>query len=311
MHNDLSVKADNFQIFHSAVAGILVVSNTMRAFLVFLAFAAFTLWFRWYFVCQVKHLCEDTPAAATRPTTLAFRDGDSIVLSGYEEFDFELNSIAPVLTPNNNEFLDKVASYLKENPGKSLTITGLYRPSEKDKSSGIFENLGVARAAAIRQMLITRGVDESRMSLDYAQSLTDDLQEPLAFMADTSGLPASYEKTQFSFDNMTFSDANFEYNSDAFRPSEQFVLYADSVKRYLGLNPAKMLTLIGHTDSIASHIYNDSLGMRRARSAREYFRELGVTADIKVDSKGKRNPAAANATEEGRQKNRRINVRID
>ncbi|MCB9297603.1 MAG: OmpA family protein [Lewinellaceae bacterium] len=112
---------------------------------------------------------------------------------------------------------------------------------------------------------------------------------------------------------MTFSDANFEYNSDVFKPGEPFKLYADSVKTYFDLNPEGILRIVGHTDSIASADYNLDLGMRRAQSARDYFRGLGIEAKIVVESQGEERPVAPNSNPdgsdnpEGRQKNRRVN----
>ena len=77
------------------------------------------------------------------------------------------------------------------------------------------------------------------------------------------------------------------------------------------------MTIIGHTDSIGSDAYNDTLGMRRAENALLYFRDLGIGNTIETETMGKRRPVAPNSTTsgndnpEGRQKNRRVNFVIE
>jgi outer membrane protein OmpA-like peptidoglycan-associated protein len=285
----------------------------MRAFLVFLLFIAYALGARWYYVCQVKNLCGND-----RPTSLELVDDNGrVILQGYEEFAFDTTMVAPDLSEDNRAFLDEVAQYLKANPNLNLGITGLYRPSEKDRSSGLFENIGVARADRIRALLVRRGIDEERISLDYVQASMEALTRPLRFQVYTPETPSEFDRTAFTFTNMTFSDANFEYNSAAFNPGTQLQAYADSVKTFLEMNPASNLTIIGHTDSIGSDAYNDTLGLRRAENALSYFRQLGIENDIETETMGKRRPVAPNSTStgkdnpEGRQKNRRVNFVIE
>ena len=289
----------------------------MRAFIVFLLFVIFALTARWYYVCKIKNLCEKEPIVEVvedvRPKNLTLKDGEEVILDDYDNFRFDSAAIIPVLNDNNLEFLDKVAAYLKNNPDKNLTLTAYYRASEKDMAAGMFENLGLARANTIRSYLIERGIDESRFSLDFKAIEGENLDNPISFDLYTPDrtVPDDFEKVQFSFQNMTFSDANFEYNSAEFRPGEQFLLYADSLKTYFELNPDKALTIIGHTDSIGSQGYNLGLGEQRAKSAKEYLEEMGIIVDIKTDSEGKLKPMAPNQTEEGRQKNRRVNFKIE
>lgn len=282
----------------------------MRAFLILLLFGANVLFARWYYVCKVRQLCEETSVAPkdTRLQSLRLMQGDTVLLQGYDQFAFDSASVLPRLNENNSQFLDTLAGYLKLFPEKNLTITGYYRPSEDSLQVGMYENIGVARADAVRKLLMKRGIAEERISLDYNRSLDSLLREPLTFnIYLPSAVPSSFEIAQFSFTNMTFSDANFEFDSDVFKPGEPFKLYADSVKTYLALNPEKDMTIIGHTDYIGPDNYNQNLGLRRARSARKYFLELGVKSDIKVASQGEKRPVATNETEEGRQKNRRVN----
>lgn len=288
------------------------------ALFVFLLFCAYALVARWYFVCQVRHKCDPPPAvpvkdslADVRLKTLRLTKGDSVLLRDYDHFAFDSASVLPRLNDNNMAFLDTVALLLKADTNQKMTITGLYRPSEKDAKAGFFENIGTARADAIRRLLVQRGIREGRITLDNSGARDEGLGQPLVFdLYDDKNRPDAYEKVQFVFTNMTFSDANFAFASAEFRPGEPFVLYADSVKTYLQLHADKKLTIIGHTDNIGTNKFNTNLGLRRANSAREYFKELGVANKIRIESRGEGRPAATNKTEEGRQKNRRVNFVI-
>ncbi|MCB9082352.1 MAG: OmpA family protein [Lewinellaceae bacterium] len=286
----------------------------MRSLLWFLLFTVYALGARWYFVCQVRGLCQDKdiPAIVEQPDirlkNLRFTAGDSVLLADYDHFAFDSAAVRPRLNANNEQFLDSVAAYLQRNPEQNLTITGLYRPSEATISSTYFENLGLARAAEIRIELLRRGIKEERVTLNHQLNNNEALFKPAAFDAYSTTDKGDFTKESFSFTNMTFSDANFAFDSDEFRPGEAFIRYADSVKTYLELYPEMKMAIIGHTDNKGSSRYNKDLGMRRARSAREYFRELGVsTTRIAVDSRGEKEPVATNNTDEGRQRNRRVN----
>jgi outer membrane protein OmpA-like peptidoglycan-associated protein len=287
----------------------------LLALLVFLLFGVYVIFARWYFVCEVRQLCGQEQQESPRLKNLRLTEGDSVLLQGYDQFAFDSAAIAPRLNANNEAFLDTVAAILQARPDRNMTITAFFRESEQDIAPGYFENIGLARADQVRRLLLSRGISQERISLDHGLSTDARLREPLMFeLYDPANIPQDYEKVVFTFQNMTFSDANFAYNSDAFLPGEPLRLYADSVKTYLGLNPRATLKIIGHTDSIGSDAYNLDLGLRRARNAKQYFIDsLGVTAAIEVESLGKTRPAAPNSTPEGRdnpegrQKNRRVN----
>ena len=286
-------------------------------FLLFLLFCAFALWARWYFVCEVREMCGEQDI---RLTTLQLTDGDTtVILDNYDQFAFDPQMATPRLNANNEAFLDTLAALLQADTSRDLTITGYISPSEQGwkPERGFFENIGLARADAIRSLLIKRGVLENRITLDYENTNDTDLLEPIKFsLFDPRGGPDDYDRTAFVFTNMTFSDANFAFNSSEFRPGPQAVLYADSVMTYLDLDTSKTLTIIGHTDSRGTTEYNYQLGLERAKSALQYFRELGISAKINTVSKGEAEPVAPNQENGsdsplGRQKNRRVNFVIE
>ena len=292
----------------------------MRAFIFgFLLFCCWSVFSRYYYVCLIKNNCEEVeiveePPLAPRLKNLAFVDGDSMILKDYEQFAFAEGKVEAQLSDNNKVFLEKLSAYLIKSPKKTITLTGRYSQNEKGLRAGFYEDLGTARAAAIRSLLIARGIDENRIYLDFAEGEGERITEPILFGSTSAKQPEDYEngerlvKASFSFKNMTYSDANFEYDSDIFRPGESFKLYADSVLTYINMNEGKVLTIIGHTDNHGSDQYNEDLGLRRAASARKYFLDKGLEAEIRVGSKGKREPIAPNTTPENKQKNRRVNL---
>ena len=293
----------------------------MRAFLIGLL--CLFLWStvaRSIYVCILKKECPvhatNMPTESSRLTNLLLLDGDTPILERYEQFSFDKEKSAPLLSVDNKNYLNGVAAYLKNNPDKNLKITGLYRPSEKSIQKGIFENLGLARANNVKNLLTHRGIDKSRIFLDYSMG-PESLDAPLSFTV-FSTIPDEMSdneeerivNAQYSFENMVFSDANFEINSAVFTPGTAFLNWADSVQVYLAENPDKSFQIIGHTDNTGPAQYNKELGLERALSARNFFKEKGIKNKIQVMSMGEKQPIASNATVEGEQRNRRVNFII-
>jgi outer membrane protein OmpA-like peptidoglycan-associated protein len=290
----------------------------MRLFLGFLVFLVWASIARLYYVCEIKNLCNEPveePIEDLRPNTLSLILDDSItLLKNYEEFAFEKDGIQPNLSENNKMYLDSVANFMKNDTLLNLSIKGFFRESESGDWSGIYEDLGTARAAGIRALLISRGIPEKSISLESNLSADETMSEPLTFDLYNTGdaIPDEFSKVQFSFTNMTYSDANFELNSDVFAPGEAFKFYADSVVTFFELNPGKTLTIIGHCDDSGTEKYNYDLGLRRAKNTQLYFEKLGLKSGVvKTNSKGETEPIVPNDTDENRQKNRRVNFIIE
>ncbi len=292
----------------------------------FLVFSAFALGTRWYYMCEIKHLCEDSPvinvdssALSGRAKTLAVYQGDQAVLKGYEEFMFDYSSHQAVLSTNNETFLTDLAQYCLANPSSPLQIIGRYYENETN-SSDLYDILGTARAAAVRDMLRKDyGLDSFKILVDYELLPTpangiNPVPQPLRFvlgekvLQDSTG--ASLATASYEFKNMTFSDVNFESGSAVLKPSKQFVVYADSMVRYMAQNPKQSLLIIGHTDSDGKDALNMKLGLDRAISTKKYFQQKGVKNKIATQSEGKKQPVAPNDNPANKARNRRVNIQV-
>jgi outer membrane protein OmpA-like peptidoglycan-associated protein len=86
----------------------------------------------------------------------------------------------------------------------------------------------------------------------------------------------------------------------------------NQVIQLLKAYPTNVLRISGHTDATGGESYNQKLSERRAQTVADYLVDKGAIAAsrIKVVGYGKRRPVASNGTEEGRQKNRRVEIDI-
>lgn len=284
----------------------------MRLILGILFFVIYAALARYGYICVIKDHCN--PEEPRLKTLDLILDDTIVFLQNYDQFVFPKDSILPNLNDNNIAYLDSLASVMNNDSSTLLTLNGLYRSSEKNMDSGMFENLGIARAIEIRKLLEEKGISEERIFLDSDQGPNEKLLLPIKFSlaTDQEGTPDEFSKTAFTFTNMTYSDANFEKDSPIFNPTDALKLYADSVKLFFDANPEQLLTIIGHCDTDGTDEYNLELGKERAENAKIYFVDLGIIeTNIETESKGESEPIAPNDTEENMQKNRRVQFVIE
>jgi len=87
--------------------------------------------------------------------------------------------------------------------------------------------------------------------------------------------------------------------------------YFKSLAEYLKEHPRNRLLLMGHTDNVGDKNKHFNFGKYRARKLRDVLLEYGIEKRrIKTDSKGSSKPLGSNATSEGRNKNRRVEISI-
>ena len=79
----------------------------------------------------------------------------------------------------------------------------------------------------------------------------------------------------------------------------------------LNQNPVTTVTIVGHTDSTGSDAINNPLSMDRANSTRNFLVGRGVAPNrIGTDGRGSYEPIADNSSNQGRAKNRRVEIYV-
>lgn len=124
----------------------------------------------------------------------------------------------------------------------------------------------------------------------------------IAFIEDAS--KAVDKTTWFSFDRLAF-----ETGKSVLKPESQEQL--KNIASVLTAYPKVNLKIGGYTDNTGDAKANLKLSQERANTVKAELVKLGIDAKrLESEGYGQEHPVASNDTEEGRAKNRRIDVRV-
>jgi len=106
---------------------------------------------------------------------------------------------------------------------------------------------------------------------------------------------------------ITLEGISFDFNKATLKPKSKKAILSTValMERYKDL----ILTVNGYTDNKGSDIYNNRLSKERAASVRNAIIAEGIESSrLQSNGYGEENPVATNDTEEGRAKNRRVEL---
>ena len=134
--------------------------------------------------------------------------------------------------------------------------------------------------------------------------------EAMAMLAEARKLAQETEKCSAGpREVIVLTGVNFAFNSDQLTPQSKTIL--DNQVAKLKASPGTKVQVAGHCDIVGSDAYNQTLSEKRAKSVMNYFISKGVDAkSLTAVGYGKFKPIAPNDTEEGRAKNRRVELHI-
>ncbi len=111
-------------------------------------------------------------------------------------------------------------------------------------------------------------------------------------------------------EKVTFAaDTFFDFGKSVLKPDARAKL-DDLVSKTSGIN-LEVIIAVGHTDSVGSDAYNQRLSVSRAEAVKTYLTSKGIEANrVYTEGKGEKQPVADNKTDEGRAKNRRVEIEV-
>lgn len=109
--------------------------------------------------------------------------------------------------------------------------------------------------------------------------------------------------------SVVLKGVTFEFNSSRLTANARDILIRAS--EALKGQPDLKVELAGHTDSVGAARYNKALSQTRADAVRAYLIDQGVRAEqVKATGYGESQPLMSNETEEGRERNRRVELNV-
>ena len=110
----------------------------------------------------------------------------------------------------------------------------------------------------------------------------------------------------FLLENIMFARGKAELQGESFKV--KLIELSDFMKK----NPMLKIRINGHTDHAGDPSLNKSLSLQRAAAVRKFLIDQGISPDhLRTSGWGGRKPIAPNDTEEGRAKNRRVEIQFE
>ena len=107
----------------------------------------------------------------------------------------------------------------------------------------------------------------------------------------------------------TYNSLKFETNKSVIL--QQSFTSLNKLAELLKSNPTWSILLQGHTDSDGGHTFNMGLSKRRVESVKSYLVKQGVNpGKVQTEFYGQTKPIDTNSTEEGKSRNRRVDIQI-
>lgn len=183
--------------------------------------------------------------------------------------------------------------------GKKLLIIGPYFDNEDEMQ-------GLKRANKVKELFLPELIEDDILT-DFR--FGGNCEDAKAIIMHES-LYKWVVRNDDVIEHLDKTIVNYKFDSTEEIVSENMLSYINELVEVLK-RTKDTVKLIGHTDADGSDDYNIRLGLDRANEFKDHLIRMGVDAkQILVESKGKSMPIADNSTEEGREKNRRIEVNI-
>jgi len=272
------------------------------------------------------------PAAAAAPVggnscgTWAYDDGKDFKVETNSYYRFRVNEAKAIVSNRGdfNEAINRTVNHLKNNSDRVLRITGLYGSTEDNKNNN--SNLGISRANSVKSILANKGVKADQLDVD-SEFLRQDVvfDDTLCrgayftFYPKGNNNPKSRTATSYIAgaavgSNLVGKDMTiyFALNKGAMRLNTKERKDMQDIKAYLDAKPSARLNVSGHTDVRGEATVNKALSQKRAQFAAEQLSERFKipTNRMNIVGYGEERPVDNTNTEEGHQKNRRVEIRL-
>lgn len=292
----------------------------LKPILVLIAFLLWGAGSTYWYVCKIKGFCQQNKA---QTETLKSKNTSSSVLSEEQNVSkyalyYKWGETKPIITDTTKllSAIDKIKSQINlQTTDKKIVITAPYYPDEPNVNG--FDNIGLARAQELKKILANY-IDSSLVVIKG--KLISDTTSPQFIDGFTNLFNIVTIKTKTH--QLTEQDKQlinkientkiyFPVNSAREIQNDEVYKLLNQLAEFLKKHPDYKVEITGYTDNTGNSQYNEKLGLERAQRIAMLLLNKGVSKNqLIIKSGGEKNPIADNSTPEGRQKNRRVEIKI-
>lgn len=194
---------------------------------------------------------------------------------------------------NKSEWIELSTNYEAKGTEKFLTF-GSFPYTENGQSQGKIYGITKYAHYYVDDISITKISNEETIVLDLV-----DEEISLVETIKSFSLGETYV-----FKNLLFESGKSVLLINDYSEVEKLIAFLKNKMEY-------SLLISGHTDNVGDSKANQSLSYQRADAVRSFLIKRGISkGSIQIEGKGDTRPIRSNATEEGREQNRRVEISI-
>ncbi|SKA78129.1 OmpA family protein [Thiothrix eikelboomii] len=192
--------------------------------------------------------------------------------------------------------------------GQPVTASAMPEPEAEPESEPEPESEAKSSTSLLASSQLTAAQPQTSEPVPAAEKKPTPATPPKT--DDTNKITVDLDKPAADKKNVSSARLYFPFRSTKPELADSTAAYFDDLISFLKANPKAKVKVIGHTDNVGDAEINEKLGLQRAERIRIQLIRRGAPADrVEASSKGESAPWVTNKTEEGRNKNRRVEVK--
>ena len=246
---------------------------------------------------------------------VVFPDGEVLNTRSNFVFGFSSPGFDLPIDSQINPAILRLREFLTENPDQRLRIQGYFRPDESNPTA--FANLGVARANQIKKYLLNQEIPsrQTRLGGELMDSLMlsfGKIWGPVTFRLEKipATLPKEMDSLREHFRAFPIV-IPFDNERQGLQITTEQKEKLTALLSYLDWDATTVVEIVGHSDDTGADEESFRMGMKRAEGIRKYLMDNGIPSSrINTESAGHNQPLATNRTIEGRNLNKRVEIKL-
>ena len=218
---------------------------------------------------------------------------------GKDQFLDDAKELKEKILENNSDIKEKAKNNFDRINEKVKEEFKVIKEQIKDTSNKFNNNTNVQYDWEDSELKVKR----EKLISDYKQAMTN---EALVDVLRSKSLDARFDSRGII---INLENALFDFNSAEL--SKDALPHIKEISKLLQSLPDRNVSVEGHTDSVGTVMFNHKLSEGRAKSVVKELVKNGVSRSrLEFKGYGESDPVATNRTEEGRNRNRRVELVI-